>query len=270
MISQMQQPGNDPQRTRHVSAWYVGLAVLVFAGSALLINQVHRHRTKATNGCLMDGDERISLKDGALVGDSELPPDYRAALADTLRTGSLMAAPLAASPKAAANDVVHAAARQNEPTFKLLTPVNATIVTDQPLLDWEDLDDVQEYRVSVYDAANHLVTESPQLSASAWRPSEPFERGQTYHWVVTARLGDREVRVPAEGQPAATFRVTPQTVADQLLLAQAQYPEHHLLLATLFARVGDTQAAKRELDLAEEQDPGHPMVGKLRGSLPGR
>jgi hypothetical protein len=75
------------------------------------------------------------------------------------------------------------------------------------------------------------------------------------------------VRVPADGAPAATFRVASQDVADHLLLAQAQYPDHHLLLATMFARAGDTQAASRELDLADEQDGGHPLLAKLRASL---
>lgn len=248
---------------RQVSAWYLAGAVAVFAVITLLIGQVHRHRTRATNGNLLDGDQRISLTGSSLVGDGELPPEYRAELAETLRSGSLN--PAKVVPAKPSGNSVQAAVR--EPAFKLLTPVNATIVSDQPLLDWEDLDDAVEYKVSVYDASGHLVAESPQLAASAWRPVDPLERGETYHWVVSARLNDREVRVPSEGQPEAVFRIASQSVADQLLLAQAQYPDHHLLLATLFARAGDTQSANRELDLAEEQDAGHPLIARLRASL---
>lgn len=264
MVEEPQQSKGGMERVpRYVSAWYFAGAVLVFAVTTLLIHQVHRHRTKASDGCLMDGDERVTLRGGALVGDTELPAEYRAELAETLRSGVLYR-PAVAKP---AGDAVKAAVRKPDAAFKLLTPVNVTIVSDQPLLDWEDLDDVEQYKVSIYDAAGHLVEESPQLSASAWRPVNPLERGQTYHWVVDARLGDRDVRVPGAGQAAATFVVAPQSVADQLLLAQAKYPDHHLLLATLFARAGDTQAARRELDLAEEQDGGHPMLARLKASL---
>lgn len=249
-----------PQRS--VSGWYVAVAVAVFAFSAVLIHQVHRHRTKASDGCLMDGDQRIALNRDTLSGDSELPAEYRTALVETLRTGSLYGSvPTAAAPSSKGTP------HGGEAAFRLLAPTNGISVSDQPLLDWEDLDDAEQYKVSVYDAKDHLVEESPLLAASAWRPSVPLDRGQTYHWVVRARLSDREVRVPAEGAPLATFVIAPQAVADKLLLAQAKYADHHLLLATLFARAGDTQAASRELDLADEQDAGHPLLAKLRTSL---
>src|SRR5262245_40643843 len=92
--------------------------------------------------------------------------------------------------------------------FALLGPVGTVVMSDRlmsdrPTFRWRALDGAGSYVVKVYDADFNEVAASTQLSGTAWTVTRPLERGRTYSWQVTARVGDKEVISPVKPAPEA-------------------------------------------------------------------
>src|SRR5262245_24125680 len=82
--------------------------------------------------------------------------------------------------------------------FALLGPVGTVVISDRPTFRWRALSGADSYVVRIYDADFNEVAVSPQLSETSWTATRALERGRSYSWQVTARVGDREVVSPVK------------------------------------------------------------------------
>jgi hypothetical protein len=151
--------------------------------------------------------------------------------------------------------------------FHVLAPLGDVVLPEKPTFRWETLAGATGYQVAVYDSGYHRIASSPTLTSTSWQSDVALERGLSYTWTVTATARARSIRVPSPPQAEARFTVMPAAAAEQLQLAQTQFPEHHLLLTTLYAREDDIEDAQRELALADASNPGNPVIAKLKASL---
>jgi len=146
-------------------------------------------------------------------------------------------------------------------TNAILSPAGAVIEETSPLLTWRAARG--RFVVSVYDgferAAGSGVLQSPE-----WRVSPPLARGRSYTWQVEIRRGDSVELLPSPPAPAALFHVLNESDAAALAEARRRFPNDHLLLGVLHARLGMQREALRELRQHAEQ---HPEIRNLAESV---
>ncbi|PWU05482.1 MAG: hypothetical protein C5B51_14570 [Terriglobia bacterium] len=190
-----------------------------------------------------------------------LPPEYRAILEQATRSGRLEIpqeiAALHRKPE------LLLGAPEKPAAFGLRQPLGEAVPGGQPVFVWESLSGASAYTVSVYDEQFRKVMESPELSGTEWRPDQALTAGHIYSWTVTAQVNGDRVRVPVPPAPEAKFAVLSASEAGRLAEARRRYPEQHLLLASLFARVGVVSEARKELAA-----DGSELARRLESSLP--
>jgi hypothetical protein len=153
------------------------------------------------------------------------------------------------------------------PGFALVSPVATAVLSDRPRFTWKPLAGATAYRVAVFARGFHKVAESVSLQSTEWAPSAPLERGQTYAWQVTSRMGVGEdaptVRAPALTDPEAKFQVVGAVEAAELESAQREHASAHLLLGILYARAGILDLAEHELAAHVAANPQDPQATAL-------
>lgn len=156
--------------------------------------------------------------------------------------------------------------------FALLGPMATAVLSDRPRFRWQSLPDANAYRVAVFAPGFRKVAESEWLrgDAAEWTPPLPLERGQTYSWQVTARMGSQEdaptVRAPSLNSPEAAFLVIGAPEAAQLEKAARDHPDAHLLLGILYARAGVLDLAEQEFAAEPPSAESAALLDKLRAS----
>ena len=121
--------------------------------------------------------------------------------------------------------------------------------------------------VRIYDADFNEVVASPRLSETAWTAARSLERGRTYSWQVTARVGDKEVISPVRPAPEAKFMILDQTKANELAEAKNPSAGSHLTLGALYAQAGLLDDAERELQALLRANPQSSLANNLLSSV---
>ena len=121
--------------------------------------------------------------------------------------------------------------------------------------------------VEVFDLKGHPAAASPSLTATQWRSDKPLARGSVYSWQVTALRAGRELRAPLPPASEARFRVLEGTRASALMSTLARVPVSHLALSALYAEAGMDRESLGELELLQQENPGSPLLVRLRAQL---
>jgi hypothetical protein len=153
-------------------------------------------------------------------------------------------------------------------SFRLIEPQGTAVLSDRPTLRWEPLAAADGYTVVVTDEALHPVAQSPLLTLPSWTPDQPFARGRTYLWQVTARDGARAVMTaPAPPAPIAKFRVVDAETARLLEQTAAAQPNAHLVLGILYTQAGALAEARDQLSRVPPTDPAHEVARRTLARL---
>jgi hypothetical protein len=151
--------------------------------------------------------------------------------------------------------------------FGLVAPVGIIVETDRPTLHWRPLGDATVYTVNLHDANFNKVATSDAQAATQWTVPQPLERGGVYSWQVIAERQGKKITTPTPPAPEARFKILEQAHADELARARKEYPNSHLVLGTLYARVGLLNEAEAELTALAAANPKSQLVRKLAKSV---
>ena len=263
--------GPLPMRGRFRARWWWAVAAAAAAASCFLLLRVPSGRRTGPSVekfgvVLRDSGRPLALdRGGALRGLPDLPPSERATIGTILAGGNL---PLAAfDPELASNGGPARGLGEAAPEFGPTDPLARVILEDRPLFQWTALPGAASYRVEVFDLKGHPAAASPSLTATQWRSDKPLARGSVYSWQVTALRAGRELRAPLPPASEARFRVLEGTRASALMSTLARVPVSHLALSALYAEAGMDRESLGELELLQQENPGSPLLVRLRAQL---
>src|SRR6185436_5171159 len=168
-------------------------------------------------------------------------PEWRAAVSEALRTGTLRM-PAALAALQLAPDVLRAGSAGEAGR---LAPVRTIVETTRPHFRWTPVARAT-YVVSIFEEET-LVAESGVLDESHWEPMTDLPRGRVYQWELEVRSGGDAHTIPAPPAPPALFRVLDEAASAELQRARALHGGDPLLLGVLYARCGLREDAEREL-----------------------
>jgi cell division protein FtsB len=209
-----------------------------------------------------DGGQVTLDKNGNVAGVS---PEYQQAVKQTLATERIETPPLLAGLIGKSGTLMGPTAEGHP--FALLAPLGTVVMSDRPTFRWRALEGADSYVIRIYDAEFNEVAVSPQLSETAWPLGQALERGRTYSWQVTARVGEREVRSPIKPAPEARFMVLDRAKANELAKAKNAGAGSHLTLGILYAQAGLLDDAERELQSLLRANPQSALAQKLLRSV---
>lgn len=129
--------------------------------------------------------------------------------------------------------------------LELHGPVAEVILDDRPLFRWNGGPQGSEFVVEVFDSRFHEIMRSAPTTEHEWRPERPLPRAQRLLWQVIATAGTLRTTAPRPQDGPAAFFIAEATMASRI--TRARVNGGHLTLATLYAQIGDTAAAEREL-----------------------
>lgn len=214
---------------------------------------------------LRDGGREISVDSkGQLHGLTIDDPELRRTAIRVMQTGLLSPPPLptdlSQGRESVKNDVKTAAL-----PLRPLTPVGQIVLSDRPAFRWYSAAGAISFQVRIYDTASHEVMASPSLKTTEWTPADPLQRGQVYSWKVVGHYDFKVVTAPESPEPPARFRVLPPADADKFAAVAGQNSQ--FLLAVTAAGLGLESEASSALDRLQAENPGSPLLQKLRDSL---
>lgn len=134
----------------------------------------------------------------------------------------------------------------------VMSPAGVVVESETPTLTWSTKPGRQV--VSVFEGFER-VAQSGVLRSGPWRVTGTLARGKTYTWQVEIRRGASVETLPAPPAPPALFHVLGERDAAMLADARRRFPNDHLLLGVLHARLGMQQAAVGELRIHAAQHP---------------
>ncbi len=208
---------------------------------------------------LNDGAGQVTLdNEGNVAG---VAPPFQQTVKQTLMTERIETPQMLAE-LIGKSSVLMGPADEGHP-FALLGPVGTVVMSERPAFRWRTLVGADSYVVKVFDADFNEVAVSPQLSETKWTVTRSLERGRTYSWQVTARVGDREVSSPVKPAPEAKFMVLDQVKANDLARAKNASAGSHLTLGILYADAGLLDDAERELQTLLRANPQSALAQKL-------
>lgn len=208
---------------------------------------------------LNDGAGQVTLdKEGNLAG---VPAEYQQIVKQTL-TSQQIGTPHMLSELIGKSGVLMGPAEEGHP-IALLSPVGTVVMDVRPVFRWRALNGAEGYVVRIYDADFNEVAASPQLSGTVWTTTRSLERGRTYSWQLTARVGGKEIVSPIKPAPDAKFMVLNQTKAGELDHAKNASGKSHLTLGILYAQAGLLDDAEREFQTLLRANPQSTLVRKL-------
>jgi anti-sigma factor RsiW len=140
------------------------------------------------------------------------------------------------------------------PATATFTPAGVIVESDRPAFLWPATPGAT-YVVKVFDPDYEPVASSGELDRAEWTPLRPLPRDVRLAWEVEVRTGTRRTTIPASPDPAALFRILPDSQRRELELARRNHPDHHLLLGILYARAGLQKEAAQELRRASADQP---------------
>jgi hypothetical protein len=245
--------------------WRMAAAAAIVAALAGVTWKMSRPETLTDR--VTDGGVLLALHaSGEWTGLSAQDPADRQAVLDALRMHRLP--PVIAELRAPASGEIRGTSPPSG--LQLVMPVFKSVLSARPEFSWSALPGATSYRVAVYAADMRVLEVSPPLPASqlSWVPAIELPRGVKLGWQVTATTKHGEpVLAPAPPLPPAFFEVASEAQAARLNQALAAKPPSHLLLATMYARLGMAAEARREVELLARDNPESEAVqGLLAGT----
>lgn len=215
---------------------------------------------------LSDYGQTITLNQaGSLHTAMALPAEYQDMLATTLSQQRLKLPPVLHSLNQSARTLK--GRETATPAFSVLSPVGVVLATDRPVFRWQSMAGATGYTVAIFDQDFNPVQHSGMLTQTNWRATRPLPRGRLLLWQVTAQVGATQISAPAAPVPEARFQVLTQQQANELARVQRQSAKSHLLLGTLYAQAGLVEAATREFQALQKENPQAPAVKKFLQQL---
>ncbi len=199
-------------------------------------------------------------KAGSVSGLDEIPQDRRREIVEALLAENIKA-PATRTELAGGPLVLRGPA--NGPTFKLLSPARAVIISDRPSFEWEKLAGATSYRVSVGDLKGHELAKSEELPAdqTRWTPPTSLKRGEIYVWEVEATIDAKRIVSPGTSAPQMRFKILSATSAHDL--EQLKKARSHLALGVFYAHEGMVGEAEHEFQILIRDNPHTPVLIKL-------
>ncbi len=151
---------------------------------------------------------------------------------------------------------------ENRP-FDLIAPVGTVLLEGRPNFRWKTLKDATGYRVRVYDRDFKEVASSEVLKDTNWIPTNSFQRGEKYSWIVTAYLSDKEVSSPVPPAPEARFMVLDSAKYKELQEAKLDVGRSHLLSGLVYAQFGMLDESVQEFQQLAVENPDSQIAKKL-------
>ncbi len=152
--------------------------------------------------------------------------------------------------------------------FALLSPIGKVTREPQPILRWRPLAGAKSYTVAVVDSNFRIVAQSPNLTATEWKPPQPLARGLTYSWQVTAKQSDdAEVVSPVSPAPQAKFHVMDENAFDEVTRMENSGVKSHLARGVIYAQAGLVDEARTEFETLVQDNPRSQLARKLLNSV---
>ena len=151
----------------------------------------------------------------------------------------------------------------NGTPFELIAPVGTVLIEGRPNFKWKSLKDASGYRVRVYDKNFKDVAASEVIKNTNWIPPNTLQRGETFNWVVTAYVADKEVSSPVPPAPEARFRILDSAQYKQLQQSKQDLTKSHLLAGLAYAQLGLLDDSILEFQQLVNDNPDSPIAKKL-------
>ncbi len=211
---------------------------------------------------LTDGGKIVSLdQNGKIAGISSDSPLYIKMAKDALTKQTIETPPYLA--KLIGKESALLGRPKNGRPFDLISPVGTVLSEDRPNFQWKPLKGATGYRVRVYDRDFKEVAASEVLRQTNWTPPNSLQRGNTYNWIVTAYLPDKEVSSPTPPAPEARFLVLDSVQYQKLNQVKQDLTNSHLLLGLTYAKFGLLDDSIREFDQLVVENPNSQIARKL-------
>ncbi len=204
----------------------------------------------------------VLTSDGEVSGLAGVSQNVRRRVAETLADGRLPASPEMEALGGVAGGL---AAAGLEP----LAPVGVLVSDERPLLRWRR-EEAAPARVvvEILDASGVVLTESPNLSSSEWRPPRAVPRGRTLLWRLRYRDRDGAWAVVPEAPFGGVRFAVLRT--EELAWREREVEASHdswLVEAVLSVQLGVLGEARTALLELARLNPGEPLIGRMLTDL---
>lgn len=210
---------------------------------------------------LNDGRGTVTVdKAGNISGLDEVPQNTRQEIGEALLAENIKAPAIQTE---LAGEPIVLRGPGNGPTFKLLTPARAVIISDRPSFEWAKLAGAISYRVSVGDLNGHEIAKSEELPdpQTRWTPPTSLKRGKIYVWEVEATIDGKKIVSPGTSAPQMKFKILSESNAHEL--EQLEKVRSHLALGVFYAREGMVAEAEHEFQILIHENPRSFILKKL-------
>jgi hypothetical protein len=157
--------------------------------------------------------------------------------------------------------------RSERTRFGPTHPVDVVVDADRPTFEWSPAEHASAYKVSIFDERFRLVRVSGWLIDTLWTVDTSLQRGVSYTWQVTARIGADEIVAPVPLHGEARFRVTTAEQSARLSDLRRRASDSHVALAIVLAEAGVLDEAERELRLARIANPYSSAVTRIQAAI---
>jgi hypothetical protein len=227
-------------------------------------------------------ERTLALKDGSgavevrLKLPSDLPRDLALATAQLLETGEAAASELAQQTLArlvTEGEEVRSGSEAPSPPGDevpvLFSPVRTLVLSDRPAFRWAPVKGATGYVISFFQNQPRrlLWEQSVGMQGESAFPSDrpPLSPGETYAWMVEARMPDRSFY-----SKLARFEVLGGSRRAEVQTLSRRYAGWHTVLAALYEREGLYDEAARELQSLVRRNPGSKSARRLLDALRSR
>lgn len=138
------------------------------------------------------------------------------------------------------------------------SPAASGMLSSQPQFKWDAVDGAESYRIQVSSADGTTAVDTV-TSATSFRTEKKLPAG-AYVWTVSVRMGEL---AEWQASKAQSFRILSQSDAELLSIAKRKYAGSHLVMGTVYERLGMIDEATREYQALVKENPGSPLAEKL-------
>ena len=152
----------------------------------------------------------------------------------------------------------HVRGVQGSITIKKLSPEPGGMAGSRPTFRWDEVSGAERYRIEVskLDGTTVLYQET---NTNEFRPGERLAPGY-YKWTVWVRLGEL---AEWNASKVAAFRVLSKSDSDLLAAAKRNYSGSHLVMGTVYEKLGMTSEAAGEFRALVKENPNSDLAAKM-------
>lgn len=205
---------------------------------------------------IRDGDITVDSIDGKLsprLRGRNLEAQIAAIVKEKLRTGKVES-----SFKMARADTSVLRGPEDVMDIRKISPAPDSFADARPEFRWEAVEDAERYRIEV-DKLDSTAVIYTETDTPYYRPTEDLVPG-TYKWTVWMRRGELAEWTVSK---AAVFSVLSDTDRELLNTARRDYAESHLVMGTVYERLGMNEEARKEFEALAQKNPNSKLATKL-------